>query len=294
MAGIGQAPGTADRARHRRGFSMADDDTAFNTPAARPRPAHGGQSRGRLLLAEDNAVNQRVACLMVERMGFEVDVVGNGQAAVAAVATGRYDAVLMDCRMPVMDGYEAAAAIRRMEPEGSRLPIIALTGSALESDRQRCLAVGMDGHVAKPIQLDALAHALDRFVGAGPAASEVVRGRAPMLDPAILGQIRDLTREREPHLLRDLHARFAENTRKLLGSMRAAAAGGDPDALAVAAHTLKGSAASLGATRLAELCRAIEEDPGAHQRADLDRLLTDLERHATEVDAALAEVVAEP
>jgi two-component system, sensor histidine kinase and response regulator len=150
---------------------MADDEGASSTPAPRPGPAHGGRPRGRLLLAEDNAVNQRVACLMVERMGFEVDVVGNGQAAVAAVATGRYDAVLMDCRMPVMDGYEATAAIRKMEPEGRRLPIIALTGSALESDRQRCFAVGMDGHVPKPVRYDALAGALDRFVGAGPAGA---------------------------------------------------------------------------------------------------------------------------
>jgi CheY-like chemotaxis protein len=117
---------------------MADDDMVSGGDA---------RSRGRLLLAEDNAVNQRVACLMVERMGFE---------------------------MPVMDGYEAAAAIRRMEPEGRRLPIIALTASALESDRQRCLAVGMDAHVAKPIQRDALAHALDRF---GRSSHPPDRGR---------------------------------------------------------------------------------------------------------------------
>ena len=259
---------------------------ATSTPAPRPGPAR----RGRLLLAEDNAVNQRVACLMVERLGFEVDVVANGQAAVAAVAAGHYDAVLMDCRMPVMDGYEAAAAIRRMEPEGSRLPIIALTGSALESDRQRCLAVGMDGHVAKPVQLDTLAAALDRFVG---TASQEARSR-PLLDPAVLGRIREMTRERQPRLLRELHAGFAETTRELLGSMRAAVADGDLEALTLAAHTLRGSAASLGASQLAELCRAIEKDPAARQGADLDRFLTDLERHATEVDAALAEAAAEP
>jgi two-component system, sensor histidine kinase and response regulator len=258
---------------------MADDEEASNTPAPRSAPA-----RGRVLLAEDNAVNQRVACLMLERLGFEVDVVGNGQAAVAAVAAGRYDAVLMDCRMPVMDGYEAAVAIRRMERAGRRLPIIALTGSALESDRQRCLAVGMDAHLAKPVQLDALADALDRFVGAP----------RPLLDPAVLGRIRELTRDRQPRLLRELHAGFAETTRQLLGSMRAAAASGDPEALSLAAHTLRGSAASLGASRLAELCRAIEKNPAGHQRADLDRLLTELERHATEVDAALAEAAAEP
>jgi CheY-like chemotaxis protein/HPt (histidine-containing phosphotransfer) domain-containing protein len=247
-----------------------------------------------LLLAEDNTVNQRVACLMVERMGFEIEVVGDGQAAVAAVATGRYDAVLMDCRMPIMDGFEATAAIRSMEADGRRIPIIALTGSALESDRRRCLAVGMDGHVAKPIQLDELAQALDQFVGAGPAAApSAPRDQRPLLDPAVLGQIRELARDREPQLLRDLHARFARSAPELLRSMRAAAASGDLEALTTAAHTLKGSAGSLGATRLAELCGAIEQDAGRHQPADLERLLDDLQRHAAEVDAALAEAAAE-
>jgi signal transduction histidine kinase/DNA-binding response OmpR family regulator len=139
-----------------------------------PRPsgqeAGDGTHRGRVLLAEDNQVNQRVACLMLERMGFAVDVVGDGQAAVAAVLTGRYDAVLMDCHMPVMDGFEAAAAIRRAESAGPRLPILALTASVLESDQRRCLAAGMDGHVAKPIRREALADALDQFLRNDPAA----------------------------------------------------------------------------------------------------------------------------
>src|SRR6266545_1671404 len=139
-----------------------------------PRPsgqeAGDGTHRNRMLLAEDNQVNQRVACLMLERMGFAVDVVGDGQAAVAAVLTGRYDAVLMDCHMPVMDGFEAAAAIRRAESAGPRLPILALTASVLESDQRRCLAAGMDGHVAKPIRREALADALDQFLRNDPAA----------------------------------------------------------------------------------------------------------------------------
>ncbi len=139
-----------------------------------PRPsgqeAGDGTHRGRVLLAEDNQVNQRVACLMLERMGFAVDVVGDGQAAVAAVLTGRYNAVLMDCHMPVMDGFEAAAAIRRAESAGPRLPILALTASVLESDQRRCLAAGMDGHIAKPIRREALADALDQFLSNDPAA----------------------------------------------------------------------------------------------------------------------------
>jgi two-component system, sensor histidine kinase and response regulator len=116
-----------------------------------------------VLLAEDNQVNQLVARLMLERMGYAVEVVGDGAAAVTAAATGRYDVVLMDCQMPGMDGFEATVAIRREEPAGRRLPIVALTASALQSDQQHCLEAGMDAHVAKPIQLEALAQVLDRL-----------------------------------------------------------------------------------------------------------------------------------
>jgi signal transduction histidine kinase/CheY-like chemotaxis protein len=131
--------------------------------------ASGGERIGqstniRLLLAEDNPVNQRVATAMLERMGFELDIVSDGAAAVDAAATGRYQAVLMDCHMPVMDGFEATAAIRRNEPDGTRLPVIALTASAFESDQQQCLDAGMDDHVAKPIQRAALARALARHL----------------------------------------------------------------------------------------------------------------------------------
>ena len=153
--------------------SVLAEEAAGRT-AAIPRPsgreaAGDGEHRGRVLLAEDNEVNQRVACLMLQRLGYAVDVVGDGQAAVAAVMTGHYDAVLMDCQMPVMDGFEATLAIRQAGPVDPRLPIIALTASALESDRRRCLDAGMDGHVAKPIRFEELAEVLERFLRKVPA-----------------------------------------------------------------------------------------------------------------------------
>src|SRR5436309_15960092 len=113
--------------------------TSSSRPGEAAEGRHAGGFHGRVLLAEDNAVNQRVASLMLGRLGLDVDVVDDGAAAVSAVASGDYDAVLMDCQMPVMDGFEATRAIRRAEADGRRLPIIALTGSVLQTDRDRCL-----------------------------------------------------------------------------------------------------------------------------------------------------------
>jgi signal transduction histidine kinase/CheY-like chemotaxis protein/HPt (histidine-containing phosphotransfer) domain-containing protein len=264
-----------------------------------PRPltveAAPSGSRGRLLIAEDNPVNQQVARVMLEQMGFAVDVVADGVAAVAAAATERYDAVLMDCQMPTMDGFEATAAIRENEANGDRLPIIALTAAALESDRERCFAAGMDGHVSKPLRPEALAHALERFLGNRPVASPATampQGNGP-LDPMILGQLRALSRDGEPNLLRDLYVLFTQDTPEGLRSLRAAAATSDVRGLSSTAHKLKGSAGTVGATAMADSCSRIENCAATGEFDDLERLLAELEVQAAEVAAALARAVDE-
>jgi signal transduction histidine kinase/CheY-like chemotaxis protein/HPt (histidine-containing phosphotransfer) domain-containing protein len=251
----------------------------------------------RLLLAEDNPVNQRVAGLMLERMGFTVDVVGDGAAAAVAAASGQYDAVLMDCQMPVMDGFEATKRIRRDERDRDRIPIIALTASTLDSDRQACLAAGMDDHLAKPIRPGPLAHTLARFLQAGPLPAQPgAQTQAPPaarhdagnpLDPAILATLRDLARAGEPEPLRELHAIFQRDTPPRLAALRDAAAAGDLDALRRTAHTLKGSAASLGATDMAAACQNIEDRARDGELGQLDRLLAELQARAADVTAAL-------
>jgi len=127
------------------------------------------QRRMRVLVAEDNAVNQKLVSQLLRRRGHQAVVVESGRQAIDELTRGPYDLVLMDLQMPGMDGFEATAAIRTQEPTTlQRVPIIALTAHAMEGDRQRCLDAGMDGYVAKPIKADELFEAIDRVMAALP------------------------------------------------------------------------------------------------------------------------------
>jgi CheY-like chemotaxis protein len=137
--------------------------------AVTPRLSAVPAQQVRLLLAEDNVVNQRVACRMLEKLGFRVDVVANGAEAVAAIGRIPYDLVFMDCQMPEMDGYQATQAIRRSETPDRHLPVIALTAAAMQGDRQRCLDAGMDDYLAKPVTRAALVETLQRWLDGHPA-----------------------------------------------------------------------------------------------------------------------------
>ena len=139
---------------------------------ADPSPAEGSHRWARVLVVEDNAANLKVAVRMVERLGYRADVAGNGLEAVRVLGQVHYDAILMDCQMPDMDGYEATRAIRRNEPAGRHTPIIAMTASALAGDRERCLAAGMDDYISKPVKLHIVAAILERWLIPGPTAPD--------------------------------------------------------------------------------------------------------------------------
>ena len=145
--------------------SIAEVAVAERVPSGLSAPAMAL----RVLVAEDNLVNQKVIMRMLERLGCQPTVVSNGREALDALDGTSFDAVLMDCQMPTMDGFEATVAIRAREAiAGGHVPIIALTAHAMQSDRERCLGVGMDGYLAKPVQLDEVAEAL-RAISASAA-----------------------------------------------------------------------------------------------------------------------------
>jgi CheY-like chemotaxis protein len=135
-------------------------------------------SRHRVLVAEDNPVNQRVAARMLERLGIGVDIASDGQEAVHCFGRESYDAILMDCQMPGIDGFEATARIRLREGSAHHTPIIAMTASAMQGDRERCLAAGMDDYLSKPVTLDSLRAVLDRWLPAAVDASETTSERS--------------------------------------------------------------------------------------------------------------------
>ncbi len=140
--------------------------TAANPPAPPPGIVPGGivPGRARVLLAEDNPINQTVARTMLRQFGYQVEIAHNGEEALACATRGGFDLILMDCQMPVMDGLEASAAIRAQEPAGTRVPIIALTANAVPGDRERCIGAGMDDYLAKPFRKAQLQELLRRHL----------------------------------------------------------------------------------------------------------------------------------
>ncbi len=204
-----------------------------------------------ILLVEDNPVNREVAVGMLESLGCRTEAAANGRLAIGAMNDATYDAVLMDCQMPVMDGLTATAEIRRREASvgAARVPIIALTANAMEGDRERCLAAGMDDFLSKPFTRQQLASLLRRWLAPHEPP------RAPLIDAGVLRNIAALAR---PALLTSLIDLYLQHSPLLMSAVEAAAANSQPSALGDALHTLKSSTANLGGSRLAMLLKECE------------------------------------
>ncbi len=232
-----------------------------------------GGVRGRVLLAEDNTVNQQVALELLRRLGYDAEVAADGQRAVDMVLQASYDLVLMDCRMPNLDGFQATAAMRRLGFTSDRLPIVALTASATEDDRHACLSAGMDDFMAKPLRREVLRTTLARWIRPDPARTADPPG---LLAPAVrdapaagsgeaaeppaaidLTQLQSLVGD-DADTVRQFLDLFVESSGPVLQQVDGAIASREAKALQSASHSLKGSAASVGSREVAELARELE------------------------------------
>jgi len=227
--------------------------TEFGPEMARRHPL-------RILLAEDNVVNQKLALRLLAQMGYRADLAANGLEAIDAVERQTYDVVLMDVQMPELDGFEASREIVRRWPD-HRPRIVAMTANAMQGDRELCEAAGMDDYVAKPVRVDELVAALERSGSRADAAARVspapVEGGPPM--DAIDGSaVEQLTATMGGAFVAELIDTFVEDGRQLMATLRRSLADSDVDAFRRAAHSLKSNSETLGARGVTILARALE------------------------------------
>jgi PAS domain S-box-containing protein len=221
----------------------------------------------RVLIAEDNIVNQKVALRMLTKLGCRADVVTNGQEAVDALRAVPYDLVFMDCNMPEVDGFTATKMIRENESNDKHTVIIAMTANALKQDRDKCLAAGMDDYVSKPVTQKALAVLLNVWRGKimpqGPAGiafpEKHGETQEPDIDRARWDELADLGDEEDPEWVLSILRRFEDDTSSRLVNLVVAAETGDAAALGQTAHALKGSCWNIGATRMASIAQQLQE-----------------------------------
>jgi two-component system, sensor histidine kinase and response regulator len=262
------------------------------SPAQRQPPAPTTvRLRGHVLLVEDSPINQRLATAMLRKFGLSVSLAAHGGEAVERVREQAFDLVLMDCQMPVMDGFEATRRIRAWEHAGGpgrpALPIVALTANAMAGDREACVAAGMSDYLAKPITGARLAEMLSRHLGAAepaaapdagsPVANDPLRGQ-PLFDASILAELPMVADGSEPEFAVSVLEQFVQVSAETIELCRRAATAGDDETALRGVHTLKSSSAQVGALALAACAGELEGRLRGGQRLgdnDLGRLLAE-------------------
>ena len=262
----------------------------------------------RVLLAEDNGVNQVVARNMLKALGCTWEIVPNGQEAVTAFEREHYDIILMDCQMPGMDGYEATRLIREIERasgSGLRRPIVALTANALVGDAEQCLAAGMDAHLAKPYTRKQLASILARWLPAEhvsrrgvpqaaetAAAEQVGESRDRVLDRAALDNIRAV--DEDGSVIIEVLQMYLDEAPQHLSGLRSALGSGNAMEMGNVAHALKSASFNVGAKSLGELCRKLEQRGKAGDLSAAGDLVAAIEAMMERVQPALRAEMRQP
>jgi signal transduction histidine kinase/DNA-binding response OmpR family regulator len=272
--------------------------------SASPAPAPRARKRRKVLLAEDNPVNVEVASAMLEGLGLDVSRACNGEEALHSVQSGDFDLVLMDCQMPVMDGFAATAEIRRHQQQlrgrARNLPIIAITANALQGDRESCLAAGMDDYLSKPFTQQALGQTIARWISLprmaalpDEAAAKTPPAAAPdqQINRQALNNIRALSATHGDALLERVLQAFLEDTPTHLQTIRQAIASGNAVQMRKAAHSLKSSSANVGADALAQRTKELELLGRNNTTAGAAALLAEMERSFQAARQALGAIL---
>jgi two-component system, sensor histidine kinase and response regulator len=280
----------------------ADADAHRGAPSATGDAGKPGERfAGKVLLVEDNVVNQKVARSFLERLGCDVAVAGNGLEAVQAFAQGRFDLVLLDLQMPLMDGYAATSCLRKLEQNRHRTPIVALTASAMTGQRERCLEAGMDELLTKPLDVKRLRAVLVQFGLRADADGGSAQSESGVLDEAAVSRIvasqpaeppidlhafADLTGG-DQEFARELAQTFLQTSDEILAELGHAAGQGNRGGVARAAHSLKGASANIHARPLKSLCAELESRGGELTDTELLQQIAKVAAERQRVVAAL-------
>lgn len=264
-------------------------------PSAARKPLH----QARVLLVEDNAINQRLALRLLEKLQCRADLAANGREALEMLARQPYDLVFMDCQMPEMDGYDATREIRSSDTGFARVPVIAMTARAMRGDREKCMEAGMDDYVSKPIKAEDLARMLERWIGARRPTDGGAAGSGPdradgSFDQAAMEELK--TYDPTGGLAAEMCRLFLRDTPRRLADIARAVEADDPSASGFAAHALKSTCWILGARRLGQLATEMERqgllgvlDHGPEQVAELQQEFEGLRPvYEAELEAAMA------
>ncbi len=242
------------------GIQEAQLASNANIEASQSQPIkkiNNGIFRAKLLLVEDNETNQILAEAQLRGLGYEVEIANNGQECLEVLEQKDFDAILMDCRMPIMDGFEATQKIRKFEKANSkkRIPIIAMTANAVEGDREKCLAVGMDDYLAKPFELSKLNAIVQKWT-------------FPDGMPVQWLTLKELSSKTNPEIIKKLVVSFQQTLEKSLVTIETAVKTSDKELLLNTVHQLKSSSAALGAKKLAKICEIIESKIESNQNCN--------------------------